>query len=49
MKAAFFLDFLMLTYEREQIFVSGLSVHKFELSGFGNNKILMKLQLINFL
>lgn len=49
MKAAFCLAFLLLPYEREQIFVSGLSVHKFELSRFGNNKILMKLQLINFL
>lgn len=49
MKAAFCLAFLLLPYEREQIFVSGLSVHKFEPSRFGNNKILMKLQLINFL
>lgn len=49
MKAAFCLAFLLLPYKREQIVVSGLSLHKFEPSRFGNNKILMKLQLINFL
>lgn len=49
MKAAFCLAFLLLPYEREQIVVSGLSLHKFEPSRFGNNKFLMKLQLINFL
>lgn len=30
MKAAFCLAFLLLPYKREQIVVSGLSLHKFE-------------------
>lgn len=49
MKAAFCLAFLLFPYKREQIVVSGLSLHKFEPSRFGNNKFLMKLQLSNFI